>query len=69
MHPTAPKLTPQKIKLLHFMSLPYEKFGFLVLQPLGNEGFVEEFQEYAGVTLYYQIKGAIQSSHLKLRIK
>lgn len=44
MHPTAPKPTPQKIKLLDFMVLPYQKFGLMVLQPLGDEGFVEQFQ-------------------------
>lgn len=38
------KLIPQKMKLLHFTPLSYQKFGVMVLWPLGYEGFVEEFQ-------------------------
>lgn len=44
MHPTAPKLTAQKMKLLYFLPLTYQKFVLMVLQPLGYEGFVDEFQ-------------------------
>lgn len=39
------KLTPWKMKILHFTPLSYQKFGLLVMWPLGYEGFVEEFQE------------------------
>lgn len=38
------KTNSKKMKLLHFMSLCYQNFGLMVLQPFGDEGFGEQFQ-------------------------
>lgn len=69
LHPTTPKPTPRKwsyyiLCLCAIRILVLWSCSLLVMRDLVNNS-----RDNAGVTSYDQIKGAIQSRHLKLRIK